>query len=429
MTWDLFGQRIPDIRQDWTGHGAKDFDTLCPFSPHSANEDELAERLWPSSPATDPSLGRFEATYVGSVAEGGFRQEGSSGGMVSWVACELLRLGNVDGVAHVVPSPAKSETGLFRYRISRSEAEITEGARSRYYPVDLAPVLAEIFARPGRYAVVGVPCFIKAINLLREKDDVLRQRITHTLGLFCGHMKSARFVDSIAWQIGVKPEAVTAIDYRVKRPEHPANWYRSALSLDGGGRPERDWWDLVDGDWGSGFFQNSACDFCDDVVGETADISFGDAWVEPHSQDGRGTNVVVVRSPEIGDIVRKAITGKRLALDPVDADFVIETQAAGFRQRREGLAYRLARFSPRLRPVKRVAPTSRGLPWRRRLIYRTRRSISFWSHRVFVLAHRRQWPGLYLAWGRMAATIYHALAYSRGPLGRLLDGIERRNRH
>ena len=33
----------------------------------------------------------------------------------------------------------------------------------------------------------------------------------------------------------------------------------------------------------------------DDVVTETADISFGDAWVEPYSSGGRGTNVIIVR--------------------------------------------------------------------------------------------------------------------------------------
>jgi coenzyme F420-reducing hydrogenase beta subunit len=44
--------------------------------------------------------------------------------------------------------------------------------------------------------------------------------------------------------------------------------------------------------WGAGFFQNSACNYCDDVVAETSDIAFGDAWVEPYSSDGRGTNVV-----------------------------------------------------------------------------------------------------------------------------------------
>ena len=80
-----------------------------------------------------------------------------------------------------------------------------------------------------------------------------------------------------------------------KDESRPANWYRAHLELDDGSSAAEDWWHLADGDWGAGFFQNPACDWCDDVVGETADVSFGDAWVEPYSSDGRGTNVMVVK--------------------------------------------------------------------------------------------------------------------------------------
>lgn len=110
-------------------------------------------------------------------------------------------------------------------------------------------------------------------------------------------MKSTRFVESFAWQMDTEMNAVAGVDYRLKDTARPANWYTAHLRLKDGSTRSKDWWHLVDGDWGAGFFQNSACNFCDDVVAETADISFGDAWVEPYSSDGRGTNVVVVRSP------------------------------------------------------------------------------------------------------------------------------------
>ena len=99
------------------------------------------------------------AAWVGHVAEAPFREQGSSGGMVSWVAAELLRTGAVDGVAHVTAEdPASGH--FFRYRISRSPDEVGRGAKSRYYPVELSGVLREIRAVPGRYAIVGLPCFI-----------------------------------------------------------------------------------------------------------------------------------------------------------------------------------------------------------------------------------------------------------------------------
>jgi coenzyme F420-reducing hydrogenase beta subunit len=222
--------------------------------------------------------------------------------------------------------------------------------------------------------------------------------------------------------MGAEVERIAGIEYRVKDPDRPANWYTAELTLVDGERRRRDWWHLVDGDWGSGFFQNAACNFCDDVVAETADIAFGDAWIEPYASDGRGTNVVVVRSPLLHELVGAGIADGRLTLRPVDAEFIVETQAAGFRQRREGLAYRLSRRRG-LMPKKRVAPVAPRLPLRRRLIYRMRHAISAGSHRIFALAARSGRPGLYLAWGRAMLALYQGLAYSRGWLGRAFDRL------
>ncbi len=403
------------------------FARTCPFSPTARNEDATALARFPAAPHADPRLGRFESAWVGHVAEGGFRMNGSSGGLVSWVAAELLRTGAIDGVAHVVPV-ADTPGTFFRYRISRSGSEIAEGARSRYFPVDLAEVLAEIRATPGRYAIVGIPCFVKAVNLLRAEDPVIAERVTHLLGLFCGHMKSAAFVDSFAWQLGADPAQVRAVEYRRKDPGRPANWYTAQLTLADGSVRDRDWWHLADGDWGAGFFQASACNWCDDVVAETADIAFGDAWVEPYSSDGRGTNVAIVRAPAIRDMVAAAVADGRLALEAVDADFIAGTQAAGFRQRREGLAWRLGRRKRQsghgLMPVKRVAPRDGGLPWRRRLVYRARFHIAAWSHRLARLSRKTGMSRLYVGWAFVALRLYQAITYSRGPIGRVLDRLD-----
>ena len=421
--WDRFGQRKP--QGAWAAEPFESFAQICPFSPDARNEDAIAAERFPSAPQRDPLIGSFEVNYVGHVAEDGFRAGGSSGGMVSWVAAELLRQGLVDGVAHVAPADPVGDGKFFGYRVSRSVDEIHGGARSRYYPVEMSRVIEEIRTTPGRYAVVGVPCFIKAVHLLRGEDPVLRERIAFTLGLFCGHMKSARLVESFAWQLGAPMEQVRAVEYRRKDPERPANWYTAHLTLADGSARWQDWWHLVDGDWGAGFFQNSACNYCDDVVAETADIAFGDAWVEPYSSDGRGTNVVIVRKPEVQQLVSAAIAEGRLVLEPVDAAFIADTQAAGFRQRREGLAYRLRIAPPRLPLRKRVAPGSRDLPFRRKLVYRSRRWISASSHRIFALARATGWHRLYLGWARLSLRTYEAFAYLRGPLGRMMRFFER----
>jgi coenzyme F420-reducing hydrogenase beta subunit len=422
LVWDEIGFLKPSGK--WAEKASAGFSRICPFSPEARNEDEIAAERFPLPAERDALIGSFESAYVGHVAEGDVRAQGSSGGMVSWVAAELLRRGLADGVAHVAPADPQADGRFFGYRISRTVEEIGQGAKSRYYPVELSGVLAEIRTTPGRYAVVGVPCFIKAVNLLRAREPLLKERIAYTLGLFCGHMKSARMVDSFAWQLGAPMDQVRAVEYRRKDPGRPANWYTAHLTLADGSARWQDWWHLVDGDWGAGFFQNSPCNYCDDVVAETADIAFGDAWVEPYSSDGRGTNVVIVRAPELQGIVGEAVAAERLALKPVDAAFIAETQAAGFRQRREGLAYRLRIGPPRLPLRKRVAPGGYELTLRRKLVYRSRKWISALSHRLARASRRSGWHALYLKWAKAALRTYEGFAYLRGPVGKLMQRIE-----
>lgn len=413
MTMDGYGQLKPSGPADRRRHESQAVAAICPFSPTARNEDQLSAARYPDASHRDERLGRFEVAYVGAVVEGSYRRLGSSGGMVSWVAAELLRRGLVDGVAHVRPAVGGR---YFAYTISRSVAEVQAGAKSRYYPVELSAVIDEIRRVPGRYAVVGIPCFVKAVQLLREQDTILAERIVHTLGLFCGHMKSARLVESFAWQMGVQAEAVAQPEFRLKGPERPANWYTAHLALKDGSVRQKDWWHLADGDWGAGFFMNSACNFCDDVLAETADIAFGDAWVEPHSSDWRGTNVVVIRSAQLTRIIDEAVAQGRLDLRPVDADYVAGTQAAGLRQRREGLGYRLSWWRRGVIPRKRYGPRA-DISLQRKLVYRLRYAISTWSHRVFWLARRQGAPWLYVGWAHGAKRIYHGLAYGRGRIG------------
>jgi coenzyme F420-reducing hydrogenase beta subunit len=395
------------------------FTRTCPFSPGAANEDVIGAARFPRPARQDPRLGRYEATYIGYVMQGDYRARASSGGLATWTAATLMQRGLIDAVAHVTSMRGERRFG---YVISRSVEALKAGAKSRYYPVELSGVVRAILAAPGRYAIIGVPCFIKTIHLLRAEDPRLAERITHTIALFCGHMKSARMAESFAWQMGARLARAERFDFRAKDPAQPANWYVAELGMADGETRRKPWWDMVDGDWGAGFFQSPACDWCDDVAGETADLAVGDAWVEPYSTDGRGHNVAIVRDPALHDLLKEGAAEGRLALTPVPADLVAKTQAAAFRQRREGLAYRLATAPPALGLRKRVRPST-DLPPRRKLIYRCRLQVTRWSHRMFWLARAVGAPRLYAAWARAALAAYVALAYSRGALGRIADRL------
>lgn len=411
MRFDKFGQLKPDSSAPMYNEISEVFSSICPFSPKAEIEDEISDRCFPSAKYISPLLGRYISNKAGFVNEDDYRFNGSSGGMVTWIGTELLKKGLVNGIVHVVPVHPEIDTRFFKYRISTNENEIKEGSKSRYYPVELSGVLKEIHDSPGHFAVVAVPCMIKAVNLLRINNEVFRERIRFTIGIFCGHMKSAKFAESFAWQMKVPFNDVEHIEYRRKITDRPANWYNAQLTLRNGSCCDKDWWHMRDGDWGAGFFMNSACNFCDDVVAETADVSFGDAWVEPYSSDGRGTNIVIIRSEIINEIISSGINDKRLHLEEVTADLAERTQAAGFRQRREGLAYRLTWAAKGIVPVKRVKPDSENILNSRKRIYRMRYYISKWSHILFRIASIMKMNWLYLSWARIVASIYYGMAY------------------
>jgi coenzyme F420 hydrogenase subunit beta len=381
---ELNDRGMYEARLKQAGGVPDDFALICPFSGESPDEDRLGDEYFKATGAQKhPEIGYYHNCYAGHVAEEGFREAGSSGGFVSWLLVQLLRRGLIDGVLHIAPQ--KSER-LFSYSISRTEAEIRSRAKSRYYPVEASGALAMLRETPGRYAMVGVPCFIKAVSLLAKSDPQIASRIVFRIGIICGHLKSTRFADYLAERAGFGSDEMTAIDFRKKLPLRKADDYGAEVTSNDKVAAVR-MAGTYGGNWGYGFFKYEACNFCDDVVGETADVSVGDAWLAEYVKDAGGTNVVVTRHPEIVKIVEEARIGGRLQFDVIDAATAAQSQLGGLRDRREGLAYRLAEADGQRRwyPKKRVK-AAQNLPRKRQRVYELRYLISQRSHMAYAKA-------------------------------------------
>jgi coenzyme F420 hydrogenase subunit beta len=363
--------------------------SVCPFSDQALNEDEIGRELYREKAIFDDRIGYYLTTYAGFVTEADFRARGSSGGMGKWILYELFRENLVDAVIQVGRNILnESNRLLYKYHVSESTSEIKSGSKSVYYPVEMSGILQYIREHPGCYAIVGVPCFIKAIRLLSMHDSILGERMRFCVGLMCGHLKSTRYADMFAWQSGIEPGNLTSIDFRVKLPGRKANEKGVEIAgLQNGEKVSRV--DIVQEffgtDYNLGFFKYQACDFCDDVVAETADITIGDAWLPEYLEDSKGANVVIVRHPEIQGLIEQGISSDRLRLEYIDPDRVVKSQEAGFRHRRDGLAYRLY-LKDRAgvwRPPKRVKAQYDHLTRRRRRIYEFRIRMTLKSHEAF----------------------------------------------
>lgn len=335
----------------------------------------------------DERIGYFKSLYVGYVKEGDYREKASSGGMGTWIFKELFENDLIDSIIHVKKNEDKNSSIMFQYDISNSIDEIRSGAKTKYYPVELSKVLKKVKEVPGRYAIIGIPSFIMSIRLLAEKDKIIKDRIKYTVGLVCGHQKSSKFAEAIAWQVGIKPGNLKHINFRKKLLNKPANNYGVEITGLINGKEEtivKPTKELLGQNWGQGFFKMKASDFTDDVMNETADITLGDAWLSEYTKDSKGNNIIVVRNPVIDDLIKKGMNSGKLKLDIVDKETIFRSQSAHYRHTHDELAYRLYKKDKfnKWRPKKRIE-ASNNIPLLRRKVQDLREEISTQSHIVY----------------------------------------------
>jgi coenzyme F420 hydrogenase subunit beta len=382
-------------------------DRVCPFSDSSKDEDRLSEEQY-GTLQSDSRIGRHLSIFAGRVTDDERVIGSSSGGLTSWFLGELLARGLVDGVVHVGRGEGPE---LFGYTISRDVDALRASRKSMYYSSTLDDVVRDVRGDGLTYAVVGVPCFITAMRHLEEADDGLRQQFTWHVGLVCGHLKSQFFAESLAWQAGVRPEDLEAIDFRVKNPARRSYSYDYEVRAKGRAPRRRRTFSAIDGSWGYGAFQPEACNFCDDVFAETADVVFGDAWLPEYTDDWRGMNVVVTRSGDADRILTDGLHDGVVQLDHLTADHAARSQAGNFRHRRDGLRVRLADdLAAGLSvPRKRVTPGYDGISSERIALIRQRRAMSELSLHAFAQAKQSRRLTTYTAPMRAAIARYRKL--------------------
>lgn len=416
----MYGANLSGVSKALIRAGSR----VCPFSDESPNEDALGAPNGDELMARDSHLGQFTQTFAGRVVDSGYLAGSSSGGLTSWLLGRLLDEGLIDSVINVGHSNSEG-SGIFAYGIS-GRSEVDNRRKSRYYASSMAEVLRLVSESDQRFALVGVPCFIRAARALCIERPEFADRLLFFVGLVCGHYKTQAFAESLAWQLGVSPGELAEVDFRVKDASRAATDYSFGVRRRGDEkwrimRTQR----LLGGNWGHNAFQPEACNFCDDVVAECADVSFGDAWLRRFEEDSRGTNVVVSRNREVDTIFETGIGDGQISIIPLSPEEVIQSQAGGFRHRREGLALRLADDSGLglSVPLKRVRPNVDAVTPRRAALLRQRRRMASLSHPVFADAVAQADLKVYLRFMRREIRKYNRI--EAPPIRRIVRNFRR----
>ncbi|TXK75405.1 Coenzyme F420 hydrogenase/dehydrogenase, beta subunit C-terminal domain [Mesonia sp. HuA40] len=393
MELDNYGKIVPKIKDIYFNKKVEaKIEAICPFSNEGPNEDELGQELFGKTNNYVDKLGYINSTFAGYVKENNYRESGSSGGFGSWIVNYLLQENHIDAVVHIGSrKPTESDSRVYEYKVSRTKEEIMEGAKSKYYPIEMSGIVNHISENPGNYVLVGIPCFVKSIRTLARHNPIIKDRVKFTVGLVCGHLKSKGFAEMLGWQVGISPDRLTDIDFRTKLDGYGANQYgitateelnNKKLSKISGPVNE-----MYGTNWGLGFFKYKACDYCDDVTAETADITIGDAWLPQYVSDYQGTNIIIVRNPKFLTILQSAQEKELIHIESLTADDAILSQSSGLFHRREGLEYRLFKKDRKgdWRPKKRVEPR-RVLPEKIEKVQDLRMLLAEKSHIAFLNA-------------------------------------------
>jgi len=339
MHWNEYGFLVPVLQGDCDNNGL--CIKSCPFNNQPENdissEDDIASFYLKEAKNKNSRFGRYNGIYAGYSNQ--FRNSSSSGGLATYIIIELFERGLIDHIISVTES--KEQSIHYEYSILSCKSDVLLASKTKYYPVTLDVALKKIQEVDGKVAVVGVGCFIKAIRIAQHHDVFFKEKISFLIGIICGGIKSSFFTDYLAQKTGVLDKKFIVPEYRIKNSKSSAIDYKFGCTK------------LVDnklvqlrmqtlGDmWGTGLFKANACDFCDDVTTELADISLGDAWLEPYSKDGAGNNVIVTRSKIADDIIKAGILDGSLNVEVLDLNRFIASQQGSFNHRHRGLFFRI----------------------------------------------------------------------------------------
>lgn len=313
---------------------------VCPFENHKEDEDSLSSRLYAEVAGIEhrSETGYFLQSYAGYVVDNNHRWRSASGGVASWFLSELLKTDTVDYVVCVTKT---GEAGkLFEFRIFEKQDDVLSTGKSAYYPVELSEAIRTIIQRPGRYALIGLPCFVKAVRLASLQNRKIRERLVVCAGLACGQLCSKGFTELLIRKEYLNPNLVTKVCYRGKKEGRPAIRYGVYFGDEAGNIHTfydlKYFWRLwrISSLW--------ACKFCDDFLAETADIVFMDAWLPEYMSESGGRNIVITRSAFADHILNEnGISNHVLSMHPIPIDRVYESHGWGFREKKKRLGYRL----------------------------------------------------------------------------------------
>jgi coenzyme F420 hydrogenase subunit beta len=271
-------------------------------------------------------IGNYDSCYIGHSSNEEIRHNSASGGLVTQLLVFALEKGIVDGVITT------------RMNARRTREEIISASKSKYCPVPVNAAIRDIPRQKGRFAVVGLPCHIQGIRKAEIVNAKLKERIILHMGLFCSHTVSFSGTEMLLEKLGIKKKDVKQLNYR-------GNGWPGQLSITLSNEHQLtmgffDYWRPLFAPY---FFTPLRCLCCYDLANESADLSFGDAWLRSiMRRDKEGSSIVVSRSRIGEELLSRAKSEGVITLKRIDVGQIVRSQYSPLRLKKLGLRARMA---------------------------------------------------------------------------------------
>ena len=313
---------------------------ICPFSNDSCNEDILGQDLYKNVEGIrhKAECGYYLNSYVGYHSNQDLRMKSASGGITSMVIAHLLDTNKID--AAIVAGRRDGEKPYYASTLVRSSDEVYQCSRSAYYAIHIGKTLREVITDKSitSVAIVALPCLCKAIRNACKVNAILRKKVKYVIGIVCGQQKSHNFAEYLGKKNGL--ENLTSIDFRTKKPGRPNGNYGVKLK---NGRTEKEitFTEFSD-EWSSKLFTVQACNYCDDIFAETADIVVMDAWLPEYKNSDKGETLIITRNAELDSLIKSIPTVQEIGIERV-----LQSQLSVINNKRSAITVALKQLKKR----------------------------------------------------------------------------------
>ena len=262
----------------------------------------LPEALIEEDTKVDNVWGPWRRIVKAWAADPDIRHQGSTGGVMSALGTYLLKSKQVGFVLHVKASTTNPTFG--EPHISFTEADIMEGAGSRYGPTPPLLDIKSVLDRGQPFAFFAKPCDVAGLRNYARHDPRVDKLVKFTVAMVCGGYGAPSTTEGFLDRIGMKMDELTAFRYRGFGCPGPTR-------AEAGEKVEEahylDYWGEDESMWGLPF----RCKVCPDGIGEACDLAVSDTWIggSPNRIDSEtdlGENGVIARTKAGEDLLATA---------------------------------------------------------------------------------------------------------------------------